>query len=167
MFFGGKLKSMPPKLVSDDGKHVVIRPLAYCKEKDLIRYADWKEFPIIPCNLCGSQENLQRKAIKQMLNDWDKRFPGRIEIMFRSLQNVVPSHLLDNHAICAGINKYAAGLNAILIEDLIALGNNLIVWFANLLCRTYSQRRICNVLDTSRWRRRSNHTNHINRYSLV
>ncbi len=96
MFFGGKLKSMPPKLVSDDGKHVVIRPLAYCKEKDLIRYADWKEFPIIPCNLCGSQENLQRKAIKQMLNDWDKRFPGRIEIMFRSLQNVVPSHLLDN-----------------------------------------------------------------------
>ncbi len=96
MFFGGKMKSMPPKLVSDDGKHVVIRPLAYCKEKDLIRYADWKEFPIIPCNLCGSQENLQRKAIKQMLNDWDKRFPGRIEIMFRSLQNVVPSHLLDN-----------------------------------------------------------------------
>ena len=95
MFFGGKMKSMPPKLVSDDGKHIVIRPLAYCKEKDLIRYADWKEFPIIPCNLCGSQENLQRKAIKQMLNDWDKRFPGRIDIMFRSLQNVVPSHLLD------------------------------------------------------------------------
>lgn len=96
MFFGGKMKSMPPKLVSDDGKHVVIRPLAYCKEKDLIRYADWKQFPIIPCNLCGSQENLQRKAIKQMLNDWDKRFPGRIEIMFKALQDVVPSHLLDN-----------------------------------------------------------------------
>ena len=96
MFFGGKMKSMPPKLVSDDGKHVVIRPLAYCKEKDLIRYAEWKAFPIIPCNLCGSQENLQRQAIKQMLNDWDKRFPGRIEIMFKSLQDVVPSHLLDN-----------------------------------------------------------------------
>lgn len=96
MFFGGKMKSMPPKLVSDDGKHVVIRPLAYCKEKDLVRYAEWKAFPIIPCNLCGSQENLQRQAIKQMLNDWDKRFPGRIEIMFKSLQDVVPSHLLDN-----------------------------------------------------------------------
>ncbi len=96
MFFGGKMKSMPPKLVSDDGKHVVIRPLAYCKEKDLIRYAEWKEFPIIPCNLCGSQENLQRQAIKQMLNDWDKRFPGRIEVMFKSLQDVIPSHLLDN-----------------------------------------------------------------------
>lgn len=96
MFFGGKMKSMPPKLVSDDGKHVVIRPLAYCKEKDLVRYAEWKAFPIIPCNLCGSQENLQRQAIKQMLTDWDKRFPGRIEIMFKSLQDVVPSHLLDN-----------------------------------------------------------------------
>ena len=96
MFFGGKMKSMPPKLVSDDGTHVVIRPLAYCKEKDLIRYAEWKAFPIIPCNLCGSQENLQRQAIKQMLTDWDKRFPGRIEIMFKSLQDVVPSHLLDN-----------------------------------------------------------------------
>lgn len=96
MFFGGKMKSMPPKLVSDDGKHIVIRPLAYCKEKDLIRYADWKGFPIIPCNLCGSQENLQRKAIKKMLQDWDKRFPGRIEIMFKALQDVVPSHLLDN-----------------------------------------------------------------------
>lgn len=96
MFFCGKMKSMPPKLVSDDGKHVVIRPLAYCKEKDLVRYAEWKAFPIIPCNLCGSQENLQRQAIKQMLTDWDKRFPGRIEIMFKSLQDVVPSHLLDN-----------------------------------------------------------------------
>lgn len=96
MFFGGRLKAMPPKLVSDDGKHVVIRPLAYCREKDIIRYADWKEFPIIPCNLCGSQENLQRKAIKQMLNDWDKRFPGRIETMFNALQNVTPSHLLDH-----------------------------------------------------------------------
>lgn len=96
MFFGGKLKAMPPKLVSDDGKHVVIRPLAYCKEKDLIKYADWKAFPIIPCNLCGSQENLQRKAIKQMLNDWDRRFPGRIETMFNAIQNITPSHLMDH-----------------------------------------------------------------------
>lgn len=96
MFYGGKLKAMPPKLVSDDGKHVVIRPLAYCREKDIIRYAEWKEFPIIPCNLCGSQENLQRKAIKQMLNDWDRRFPGRIETMFNAVQNITPSHLMDH-----------------------------------------------------------------------
>ncbi len=96
MFYGGTLKSMPPKLVSDDGRHVVIRPLAYCKEKDLVRYAEAKAFPIIPCNLCGSQENLQRQAIKSMLQEWDRRFPGRIESMFRSLQNLVPSHLLDH-----------------------------------------------------------------------
>ncbi len=96
MFYGGKLKSMPPKLVSDDGKHVVIRPLAYCKEKDIERYAIAKEFPIIPCNLCGSQENLQRQMIKEMLQTWDKRFPGRIESMFRSVRNVVPSHLMDH-----------------------------------------------------------------------
>ncbi|TNH87214.1 tRNA 2-thiocytidine(32) synthetase TtcA [Aeromonas sobria] len=96
MFYGGKLKSMPPKLVSDDGKNVVIRPLAYCKEKDLIRYAEVKSFPIIPCNLCGSQENLQRQAIKQMMQDWDRRFPGRIETMFTAIQDVIPSHLLDH-----------------------------------------------------------------------
>lgn len=95
MFFGGKLKSMPPKLVSDDGRHVVIRPLAYCRERDLEKWAALREFPIIPCNLCGSQPNLQRQQVKQMLNDWEKRFPGRIETMFRSLANVVPSHLLD------------------------------------------------------------------------
>ncbi len=96
MFYGGKLKSMPPKLVSDDGQNVVIRPLAYCKEKDIVRYADWRAFPIIPCNLCGSQENLQRKAIKQMLQEWDRRFPGRVESMFTALQDVIPSHLLDH-----------------------------------------------------------------------
>ncbi|MBC3766937.1 tRNA 2-thiocytidine(32) synthetase TtcA [Neptunicella marina] len=95
MFHGGKLKSMPPKLVSDDGKQMVIRPLAYCTEKDIEQYSQLVEFPIIPCNLCGSQENLQRKAIKLMLQDWDKRFPGRIESMARSLQNVAPSHLAD------------------------------------------------------------------------
>lgn len=95
MFYGGKLKAMPPKLVSDNGKHIVIRPLAYCREKDLERYARLRAFPIIPCNLCGSQPNLQRQVVKEMLNDWDRRFPGRIETMFRALQNVVPSHLAD------------------------------------------------------------------------
>lgn len=95
MFYGGKLKAMPPKLVSDNGEHIVIRPLAYVKEKDLERYAQLKQFPIIPCNLCGSQPNLQRQVIKEMLNDWDKRFPGRIESMFSALQHVVPSHLAD------------------------------------------------------------------------
>ncbi|CAB1370935.1 tRNA 2-thiocytidine(32) synthetase TtcA [Denitratisoma oestradiolicum] len=95
MFFGGKLKSMPPKLVSDDGRHMVIRPLAYCREKDLEKWAEVRQFPIIPCNLCGSQPNLQRQQVKQMLLDWEKRFPGRIETMFRSLAHVVPSHLMD------------------------------------------------------------------------
>lgn len=95
MFYGGKLKGMPPKLMSDDGKHVVIRPLAYCREKDIERFAEIKGFPIIPCNLCGSQPNLQRQVIKDLLRDWDKRYPGRIETMFRATQNVVPSHLCD------------------------------------------------------------------------
>lgn len=95
MFYGGKLKGMPPKLMSDDGKHVVIRPLSYCREKDIERYATAKAFPIIPCNLCGSQPNLQRQVIKDMLREWDKRYPGRIETMFRAVQNVVPSHLSD------------------------------------------------------------------------
>lgn len=95
MFYGGKLKAMPPKLVSDNGKHIVIRPLAYCKEKDLAEYAAIANFPIIPCNLCGSQPNLQRQVIKEMLQQWDKKFPGRLETMFRALQNVQPSHLAD------------------------------------------------------------------------
>lgn len=95
MFYGGKMKGMPPKLMSDDGKHVVIRPLAYCREKDIERFAQAKAFPIIPCNLCGSQPNLQRQVIGDMLRDWDKRYPGRIETMFSAMQNVVPSHLCD------------------------------------------------------------------------
>ena len=95
MFFGGKLKSMPPKLVSDDGKHIVIRPLAYVEETDLEAYAEYKQFPIIPCDLCGSQENLQRKQTKAMLRDWDKKFPGRVDSIFSALSTVVPSHLLD------------------------------------------------------------------------
>ncbi|MEL0624393.1 tRNA 2-thiocytidine(32) synthetase TtcA [Marinomonas arenicola] len=95
MFFGGKLKSMPPKLLSDDGKHVVIRPLAYCKEKDIEAFATAKSYPIIPCNLCGSQQNLQRQVVKNMLQQWDKEYPGRTDIMFTAMQNVVPSHLAD------------------------------------------------------------------------
>ncbi|MBT9497498.1 MULTISPECIES: tRNA 2-thiocytidine(32) synthetase TtcA [Zoogloea] len=96
MFFGGKIKSMPPKLVSDDGENVVIRPLAYCAEKDIERFARGMEYPIIPCNLCGSQENAQRKHIKTMLRDWDTRFPGRIVSIATALKNVVPSHLADS-----------------------------------------------------------------------
>ena len=95
MFYGGKLKAMPPKLVSDDGRHVVIRPLAYCEEADLEAFAGLREFPIIPCTLCGSQENLQRKQIKAMLREWEKRFPGRVENIVRSMQSVTASHLLD------------------------------------------------------------------------
>jgi tRNA 2-thiocytidine biosynthesis protein TtcA len=95
MFFGGKLKAMPPKLLSDDGENVVIRPLAYCKEQDLARYAEARGFPIIPCNLCGSQENLQRQSIKQMLRDWERRYPGRMDVIFASIGNVAPSQLAD------------------------------------------------------------------------
>jgi tRNA 2-thiocytidine biosynthesis protein TtcA len=95
MFHGGKLKTMPPKLVSDDGDNIVIRPLAYCREKDLAKYAGDKAFPIIPCNLCGNQENLERVKTKELLESWEKQFPGRIENMMRSLKNVTPSHLLD------------------------------------------------------------------------
>ena len=95
MFFGGKIKAMPPKLVSDDGKHVVIRPLAYCTEADIARFARTMDFPIIPCNLCGSQENAQRKLIKNMLQGWARDYPGRIESLATALKNVVPSHLAD------------------------------------------------------------------------
>ncbi|MCY9843228.1 tRNA 2-thiocytidine(32) synthetase TtcA [Vibrio caribbeanicus] len=97
MFHGSRLKAMPPKLRSDDGRNVVIRPLTYCREKDLITYAEHKQFPIIPCNLCGSQENLQRQSIKAMLIDWDKKTPGRVEAIFKSLQNVSPSQLADRN----------------------------------------------------------------------
>jgi tRNA 2-thiocytidine biosynthesis protein TtcA len=96
LFFGSKLKAMPPKLVSDDGRNVVIRPLAYCRETDLEAWAEVRQFPIIPCDLCGSQPNLQRQQVKQMLRDWDKRFPGRVNNLFRGLGNVVPSHLMDS-----------------------------------------------------------------------
>lgn len=95
LFFGGKMKGMPPKLRSDDGRHIVIRPLAYVSEKYLERYAVQQEFPIIPCNLCGSQENLQRNAMKELLRDWEKKHPGRVENLFRAMSNVAPSHLMD------------------------------------------------------------------------
>ena len=96
LLFGGKLKGMPPKLLTDDGAHVVIRPLAYCSENDIARYARGMEFPIIPCNLCGSQSNLQRQKIREMMADWDRRYPGRTESVFTAMQNIVPSHLADN-----------------------------------------------------------------------
>lgn len=95
MLFGGKLKAMPPKLVTDDKAHIVIRPLAYCSESDIAKFARGMEFPIIPCNLCGSQDNLQRQKIREMMQDWDRRFPGRTESVMTALQNVVPSHLAD------------------------------------------------------------------------
>ena len=96
LLFGGKLKAMPPKLVTDDGAHIVIRPLAYCNEDDIARFARGMEYPIIPCNLCGSQSNLQRQKIREMMAEWDGRYPGRTESVFSALQNIVPSHLADN-----------------------------------------------------------------------
>lgn len=110
MFYGGKLKSMPAKLVSDNGEHVVIRPLAFCKESELIQYAQLKNFPIIPCNLCGSQPNLQRQNIKKMLQDWHVNFPGRVESMFTAMQNVVPSHLCDSELFDFKNVTYSSGI---------------------------------------------------------
>jgi tRNA 2-thiocytidine biosynthesis protein TtcA len=95
MFFGGRLSAMPPKLLSEDRRHIVIRPLAYVPERDIVRYAAVKAYPIIPCNLCGSQPHMQRLAVKQMLKDWEQRFPGRIESIFTSLKNVAASQLAD------------------------------------------------------------------------
>ena len=95
MFYGGKLKAMPPKLLSDDKRNIVIRPLAYCKEAEISRYAELAGFPIIPCNLCGSQDNLQRQAIKGMLRGWQRENPGRVETIFRAICNVSPSQLAD------------------------------------------------------------------------
>ncbi len=106
MFHGGQLKAMPPKLLSDDGRHLVIRPLVYCSERNIRRYANARQFPIIPCNLCGSQENLQRSQIKQLLQAWEREYPGRIESLFRSLQNVSLSHLADTQLFdFAGLDR--------------------------------------------------------------
>ena len=95
LFYGGRMKGMPPKLVSDDGKHVVIRPLCYVPERDTRSWAEYQQFPIIPCNLCGSQDGLQRVAIGEMLREWEKKFPGRIESMFRAMGNIVTTHMMD------------------------------------------------------------------------
>lgn len=97
LFFGGQLKSMPPKLLSDDGKNIVIRPLVNCREKDIEKYAEYKQFPIIPCNLCGGQTKLQRQVVKKMLQEWDKKFPGRIETIYTALNNIKLSHLPDKN----------------------------------------------------------------------
>lgn len=119
MFFGGKLKSMPPKLLSDDGKHVVIRPLAYCKEKDIEAFSLMKEYPIIPCNLCGSQENLQRQVVKDMLQQWEKEYPGRTDSMFTAMQNVVPSHMADTELFdFKGLKKAEDAMNRLNIISL-------------------------------------------------
>ena len=131
LFFGGKLKAMPPKLASDDGKHVVIRPLAYVKEKDLARYADVRAFPIIPCDLCGSQDHLQRKQVKQMLRLWEKEFPGRVDTIFNSLQRVAPSHLLDRKlfdflAVAAGGGSTEEGDKAFDAEDFSSVANDVL-----------------------------------------
>ena len=121
MFYGGRLKAMPPKLLSDDGDNVVIRPLAYCKEKEIARYSELMNFPIIPCNLCGSQPNMQRQVIKQMLADWDKQHPGRIETIFRSIANVSLSHLADTSLFpFTELRPEGTSKNML---DLIELGN--------------------------------------------
>ena len=111
LFFGGKMKAMSPKLQSDDGQHVVIRPLAYVAESDLEAYAEVKRFPIIPCDLCGSQPTLQRKQVKQMLREWEKRHPGRVESMFRALSNLTPSHLLDRKLFDFGAVRAGGALS--------------------------------------------------------
>lgn len=122
MFFGGKIKAMPPKLVSDDGQHMVIRPLAYCTENDIARFARTMDFPIIPCNLCGSQENAQRKQIKNMLQGWARDYPGRIESLATALQNVVPSHLSDNALFdFAGLDRGSAVAEGDIVFDPVTL----------------------------------------------
>lgn len=119
MFFGGSLKSMPPKLLSDDGKNIVIRPLAYCKEADIAEYARLMAFPIIPCNLCGSQPNMQRQAVKEMLAEWNKKHPGRLESMFKAVTNVAPSQLADRDLFdFAGLEAKQAELRAGRIQAL-------------------------------------------------
>ena len=118
MFFAGKLKAMPPKLLSDDKQNIVIRPLAYCKEKDIIRFAEFKNFPIIPCNLCGSQANLQRQAMKEMLTGWDKQFPGRLETIFSSIKNISPSQMADTSLFdFAGLERMESAEPRIASED--------------------------------------------------
>ena len=135
LLFGGKLKAMPPKLVTDDGAHVVIRPLAYCSEHDLARFAHGMEFPIIPCNLCGSQNNLQRQKIREMMAEWDSRYPGRTESVFSALQNIVPSHLADNTLYNFKELHIGSGLEDMdggdIVFDAPQLGNNIALQLAH------------------------------------
>jgi len=113
LFHGGQLKAMPAKLVSDDGRHVVIRPLAYAAEADLAAYAESRAFPIIPCTLCGSQDNLQRQVVRRMIDEWEKRHPGRVESILRALTEVRPSHLLDRKLFdFAGLKQGRSGTSA-------------------------------------------------------
>lgn len=120
MFYGGKLKAMPPKLLSDDKRNVVIRPLAYCKEREIVRYAELMDFPIIPCNLCGSQDNMQRQNIKAMLRGWDKEQPGRVETIFRSICNVQPSQLADPKLFpFGGLRADSAGESKLSLVELV------------------------------------------------
>lgn len=117
LFYGGTLKAMPPKLLSDDRRHIVIRPLAYCKEKDIAEYAKTRDFPIIPCNLCGSQENLQRQAMKEMLRQWGKQYPGRLETIYTALQNVAPSQLADRTLFDFSNLEFLRGSDTSLSQD--------------------------------------------------
>lgn len=119
MFYGGRVETMPAKYLTDNGKHTVIRPLAYCKEADIELFSILKSFPIIPCNLCGSQDGLQRQAVKDMLATWDEKSPGRKEIMFRALQNISPSHMLDNNLFDFDANKLKAEGVLPQVEDLM------------------------------------------------
>ena len=119
MLFGGKLKGMPPKLLTDDGAHVVIRPLAYCSEGDIAKYARGMAFPIIPCNLCGSQSNLQRQKIREMMAEWDTRYPGRTESVFTAMQNIVPSHLADTGMFGFGDLRVGSALETMDGGDLV------------------------------------------------
>ena len=123
LFYGGKLKAMPAKLVSDDGRHVVIRPLAYVAEDDLAAYAGARGFPLIPCSLCGSQENLQRRVVRQMLADWEKRHPGRVESMLRALSDVRPSHLLDRRLF--DFERLAPARAPVSMDEIAELGEPL------------------------------------------
>ncbi|NWN84072.1 MAG: tRNA 2-thiocytidine(32) synthetase TtcA, partial [Halomonas sp.] len=117
MFYGGSLKSMPPKLLSDDGRNMVIRPLAYCREADIAEFARQMQFPIIPCNLCGSQPNLQRQVVKEMLADWETKHPGRLESMFKAVTNVAPSQLADRELFdFAGLEEKQARMQASRID---------------------------------------------------
>ena len=124
MFYAGKLKGMPPKLRSDDGKHIVIRPLAYVPEKLLERYAGDMNFPIIPCDLCGSQPNLQRQVMKEMLRDWEKKHPGRVENLFRSMHHIVPSHLMDSEAFDFKNLDISTELTGIAARLRVRIGSN-------------------------------------------